>query len=785
MTQLEFTSSKGNEIAPVQSDNLSTIRKMVQMMISNWYYLILSFIITGSAAYFYIINTIPTYRVSTSVLIKDDESSRLPGVDNNILDGINIRPGGGNLDNQIHILTSYTLINKALQELPFKVNCYRKGIFNSVSYYPLDPIRIQPGPDGLPSNSQYIFQYQGNSTFRLFTPSGSPFDLDTILVFGQVIQLHNGSLSIYPQSELENIYMSENKIYIRFADLDALTEAYRSRLSVQNVSRDATIVTLSLEGTNKVKDVVFLDKLTEVFITDNLDKKNQEAMRIIDFIDAQLVNVSDSLITTENQLQEFRSRNRIMDVSAQGQQIIDQAVMLENERAELTLKRNYYHYLEDYLSEENNEEIPISPGTMGIDDPLLASLMQELSSLQAEYFTSGVGERNPLQNQLELRIQNTKQSLRETLNTIKRANQMALDENQEQIDRMNDQASRLPAKERQLLGIERRFNLNNVLYTFLLQRRAEAQIQRASNMPDNELIDPARANIEPVAPNTKMVFIIAVMFGLGIPVLIFMGGDLLRNKVTSEDDLKLLTQLPIIGHIPHSRLSYNTVVLTEPHSRISEAFRSLRTRMEFFTQEAKNPVILVSSSIPGEGKTFTAINLASAYSLAGKKTLLIGFDLRRPTLSKSFELNEKVGLSTYLIGKSKLEDVIFETSFPGLHVIPSGPVPPNPGELTSTAKAKEMFTDLKKKYDFIIVDTAPIGTVADNYAVASIADSTLITVRHGHTNKHFLKTTLHDIQASGINHLGLLVNGVRAKGGSYRYSYNYKYEYKKQSDKAK
>jgi len=522
-----------------------------------------------------------------------------------------------------------------------------------------------------------------------------------------------------------------------------------------------------------------------LFIFNNLEKKNIEARRIIEFIDAQLADVSESLELTENELQEFRSRNRIMDVSAQAQQIIDQAVILDNNKDNLTLERNYFITLDQYLAQETNDEMAIAPATMGIDDPGLESLMQELTALQAEYFSSGVGERNPLQSQLELRIRNTKQSIRETLQGILRANQIALNENERQINELNTRAASLPVKERQLLGIERKFNLNNVIYTYLLQRRAEAQIQYASNIPDNELIDLSQSTPGPIAPNFMVVYLFAITMGLGFPLFLIFLIDTIRNKVNSEEELKQMTQLPIVGHVPHGRLAYNTVVLTDPQHKISESFRALRYRLEFITQEVKCPIILLSSAMPGEGKTFSAVNLASAYSLAGKKTLIIGMDMRRPTLSKSFGLSEKEGLSTYLIGKVNLEDVIFDTGYENLFVIPSGPVPPNPGELASSEKAKKMLSDLRNSYDYIIVDTAPIGTVADNYATASLADAFLLVVRHNHSERRLIRNTLSDLSASGIKPPSLLLNDIASKGTSYRYSYNAKYSYQSSDKKEK
>ncbi|MCK5691827.1 MAG: polysaccharide biosynthesis tyrosine autokinase [Bacteroidales bacterium] len=756
--------------------HMINIRKILMMMLKNWYFYFLGIVISIAGAYFFMKHKIPTYRVETTILIGEEGNPQGAGED--MLQGFALRPGVQNLDNQLLIVRSYSLIRKAVEELPFEIDVYRKGYRSQASFYPMSPIRIEVGEEGPPYDSEFIFQYNiEEENFHLKTSSRSAYYLDSIYTFGQEIGVNGGSFIIHPQPELEDIYQAGGKIFIRFYDKERLTDLYMSRLMVDNATRDGSIISLSLEGPNRIKDVIFLDKLTEVYINNNLEKKNTEALRVTEFISAQLGDVTDSLKTTEKQLMDFRSRNMIMDVSAQAQQIIDQSVSLENEMARLNLERSYFNYLEEYLSKDDNNKAPIAPASMGIVDPLLANLMQELAGLQAEYFSKVAGERNPLQGQLEMRIRNTKNSIKETLMGLKLANQMAIDTVKGQIKQTNAKASGLPIKERQLLGFERQFNLNNALYTFLMQRLAESQIQSASNTPDNEIVDPARAS-GPVSPIAQLVFAFAFAFALGFPTTFIILKELINNKITCEEDLKLITQLPVVAHFPHSRLSYNTVVLNEPDSRISESFRSLRTRMDFFTRDIKCPIIVLSSSIPGEGKTFAAINLASAYSLAGKKTLLVGMDLRRPMLGKSFDLDTEIGLTDYLIGKKKLNEVIKVTDFKDLSIITSGPIPPNPGELSSSDRARDMFEVLKENYDYIIVDSPPIGVVSDIYLASSLADAVLMMVRHDYTKKNVLSATLAEVQNNGIGGLSILVNDVKALGSSYRYAYKYKYNYK-------
>lgn len=750
------------------------LRRTLLMMARNWYYYLAAIILFGGGAYFYLEHKFPVYIAQAFVLIEEEDNS--PTQD--ILEGFSMRPGVQNLENQILVLKSYTTIRKAIDELPFEINVYRKGFLSQSSYYPLSPLKIEAGFRGLPTEIEFVFQYMADDKYKLTTSSKSGIELDTLMPFGKEFVMDQGSFTVFPVLELADVYMNGEKIFFQFYDKEKLAETYSRLLQVENATRDGSIVRLSIEVTNRSMGLVFLDKVTEVFIENNLEKKNLEAERIIEFIEQQVGDVQDDLILTENRLQEFRSANRIMDVSAQTQQIIDQAVVLETEKARLSLERDYYLYLDNYLSEEDNANRAVAPAAMGLEDPNLTNLISEYSGLQAEYFSSGVGERNPFQGQLEMRIRNTKQSIKETLSGIMLANDMARENNEESISRLNERASRLPAKEQQLLGFEREFNLNNVLYTFLLERRAEAQIQKASNSPDHELVDRARlaGQVSPIPAN---IYAIALSLALILPTLIMLlFSSVFQNVITCEEDINLITRLPVIAQFPHSRLNYYTIVLTDPASTISEAFRSLRNRMEFFTRDLKSPVILVSSSIPSEGKTFAATNLASVYSLAGVKTLLVGFDLRRPTLAKGFALDDKSGMTDYLIGKKDLDKIIHKTSYQNLDVIPSGPIPPNPGELSASVMAKDMFTELRKKYDCIIVDSAPVGVVSDIFNVASIADAMLLVVRHGYTKKNALSATLSEVDSYGVKGLSILINDVKLSGNSYRYAYKYKYDYK-------
>jgi tyrosine-protein kinase Etk/Wzc len=673
---------------------------IISLMLRNWYYFFVALVIAFMVARFQLSHTMPLYRVASTILINEETENQ--SVNNEqLLQGLGLPGGMRKLDNQIMILSSRALTEKALKELPYGIEYYFKTLKNTLPIYPEIPIEVQSDSQiPLPMDIEFVVTYLGNNMFTLDSESDY-FVLHKQASFGQIIELKEGSFSIVLKDEEWFKKSKDKKLYFVIYSQTKLINYFHRRLGVELLSKQGSVIEISIEGTNKTKDAEFLNKLAEVFQKNSLNKKNIEAERRIQFIDDQLVGISDSLLLTENKLQQFRSSNRVMDLSAQGQAIISQVTILDNERASLSLEADYYDYLANYLSKDVVGEAPIIPITMGITDPALTRLVTELADLQAQLSTRGAGEMNPLQNLLIQRVRNAKDALRETLNGLRRANSLGVTENQRRISKVNAQASALPVTERQLLGIERKFKLNDELYTFLLETRAEQQMQKASNMADSEVIDPADVSTSTIiSPSPPKAYFLALLGGFGIPFLVIFL-NYLFNKKLNDEDIDKITDIPIVGKIPHNSEKTNTVVFDYPNSVLSEAYRSLRMRMQFFTKEAKAPIILVTSSMPGDGKTFTAINLASAYSLLGKKTILVGFDLRKPKIFHEFNLDNDKGVSTWLIGKDKLEDIIKETSFENLFVILSGPVPPNPSELTSLEKTDELLKLLKESYDYI------------------------------------------------------------------------------------
>ncbi|MBE0675154.1 MAG: polysaccharide biosynthesis tyrosine autokinase [Bacteroidales bacterium] len=744
------------------------------LVLKNWYWFIITAFIAVFMVRLYVKHTLPLYRTSTSILINETEDNRIAG-NAQILQGLGLPGGMTNLQNQIMMLSSLSLTESTLTDLPYEIEFFTKGLRNKVSLYPVVPLRIVfENENPIPRDIEFLINYLGNSRFMIESQS-EYFPYKATASFGDTLDIQSDNFIIECRNEEWFRVNEGKKLYFTVHSRIRLIRSFASRINIQLRSREGSVLIISMNGTNRAKDMDFLNKHIANFQALSLNKKNEEANRRIQFIDNQLVGISDSLSLTENRLQQFRSSHRVMDLSAQGQAIIQQVTVLENERARLNLEANYYDYLSDYLSKDETGEIPRIPITMGITDPGLTRLVEELADLQEQLSARGAGGMNPLQRNLEQRVRNAKDALRETLNGLRRGNSLERSENQDQINRSNSQASTLPVTERQLLGIERKFRLNDELYTFLLEIRAEQEMQKASNKSDSEVIDPADARFSSmVSPNVMKLSLIGLLGAFGITFLaVYL--KLIYSRELKDEDIRKLSDLPVVGNVPHNTSKIDTIVFEDPNSAITESFRMMRSKLQFFTKDSKQPVILVTSTMPEDGKTFTAINLASVYSMLGKNTVLVGFDLRKPKLFKNFNLVNEKGVSTWLIGQDSLQDIIQKTSFDNLSLISSGPIPPNPSELIALEKTQGLFKLLKEKFDYIIVDSSPIGLVSDTFHLASLSDACLLVVRPGITLKDMFINTLHELSTSSMKGLGLIINDIQSDSKHYRYGGKYGY----------
>ena len=759
-----------------KNENTIDFKNILLRGLRYWYIFVISIVLSISLGFYIHKTTIPKYTVSSLLLISDSQNEQQVSINSaDALPGVNLGKYS-NIENQIIFLTSSQHIENVIRKFNFSVSYYKKNIFLYEELYKNSPFIVVPDTTSKKFYDGYFYiTFTDKEHFNLINENNPQKVYQ--FKFYEKISIDNYHFSVLPNKKYINAQnYSDIEFSFRFNTLKTLVNHYKKNIYITPYKRESSVYKISLTETNIEKGIEFLNKLAISAVDYNLDKKNQIANNTIKFIEKQLSGVSDSLSAAEQVLEEFRSSNELMDVSMQGQIIINQSQELENQKAALLLKTDYYNYLLNYIEKNQNIQELMAPSSMGIDNPILTQLIGELSTKNAEKLSLQFNSKadNPNITRINRHIENIKKSILENTKSLISTTEISLADLNKRLMNLSSQIRKLPKKEQLLSGIERKFKMNDEMYTFLMEKRSEAQLAKASNLPDNEIIEKAYYDGQ-IAPNVKKVIIIVFILGLILPGAIIFSSILLNNKIQDKNELKTFSDFPIIGEVPKKKEKKDPLYfLHYPKSAFAESIRSIRTNLDFYAANNGGKTILVTSTISGEGKTFFSINLGASFALLGKKTIIVGFDLRKPKINNYLNLEMKgSGLSKYLIKDNNTitHNLIELTQIENLEIIPGGEIPPNPSELIAGEHTKSLFEELKKVYDIIIIDTPPIGLVTDAQLLSKYADVNIITSRHNYTPKSLLKNTLHNININKMQNICHILNGLPDTKNGYSYGY--------------
>lgn len=763
-----------NSLPPIDTDESIDVKKWIVLILSYWYVFMICIIASGVACYYINRTIIPEYSTKSTVLMEEQKTNSRIGAQAVMQDfGVGAYT---NVNNQTLLLKSYSMMRKAVSKLDLDFSYYFEQKLRRYHYYKNAPVIASvTNKEVIPSGTFFSVTYIDDHHFKLNVNDDDIINERTSkIAFGDTVQLAGYKLVVNKTNTFSSL-MPE--VFFKYNSRESLVAEFSARTTIAFVADDATIVEIGLVGENPRRDVDFLNTLVQEFLNSNLERKNIEAIRTIDFITKQLYDVADSLAISENELQSYRSENNIINISAQADMLITKADALETEKATLNIKKNYYKYLKE-LIENGNDKNLMSPSTVGLDDPLLSTYIARYTEIQHK--RQMLAPKAPYRAVATAELKELKESIYQTTDDAIKKTDISILSIDNQIRGILRKTETLPATERRLLGIQRQLTVNDTYYTYLLQKRSEAQIQQASNSPDNILIDEARTISRTNGKETRLNYIIALLLGGGLPLGIIILGEVLNSRIRCRKDIEDATSIPILGSIAH-KTSYNKITtLDSPRSSFTESFRALRTRLSFLQAENKCMSVMITSSLSGEGKTFIAINLAGIYALSGKKTVLVGYDLRKPKIADYLGKRQKYGLSNYLVGNKSIDDITvnYRTN---LDIIYSGTIPPNPGELCASDKRnKELFKTLKEKYDIIIIDSTPIGAVTDAFLTGQHADTTLFIAKHNHTDKDVFGECIKQLELNNIKNANIVVNDISIKQSTYkfgRYVYGKKYNY--------
>lgn len=732
-----------------EEDSFQGIQKFLALILRKWYLLLICVIVGLAIAYFITKNSEPVYKVSASVLVRDPEkASNSIG---ELIYGDEFLKTGSNIENEVFLIRRFKLVRSTLEELGYETIVYEEE----------SPIRIRIDGSSLyvPHAAGFTCEIKNQEKYTLSTENEDfqEFVEDKEFSFGEPVNVDGFRFAVFldrqgfvnylkkiKKQEKEGKKVKDREIYFEVNDLDKLADSYINALEVEALDEKASIFQVSLEGTWPQKEVRFLNALIHNYLQTDLEEKVSVASQTVDFLDEQLSYISDSLNRIESRREVFKQQHNI-DLSKEGTQLYDDINQLESEKSEYQMRVRYLDYLENYVkSERENEGITV-PATMGIDDNVLNSLVTELVEVQdvlrrAKKKGTGAGPENPLVAKKRQQVENLKGDILETVRNMKSGDRLAMQNLNQRIGQHTAEISRLPAAERELLDIERKFNLSETLYLFLMEKRTESGIARASTAPDFKIVDEARIKNSgrPIAPNPMMNYATACMLGLLIPIAFIYLSDKMNNKIYTQEELMAITSIPLLGMVGENKTD-EEVVIKHSQSAVAESFRSIRSSLRYMADyKPASKTFMLSSSVSGEGKTFCAKNLAYIFSISGKNTIYINTDMRKKNSYEEFGLDKNTGLSDHLIDVVPREAIVHRTKFSNLYVIPAGDVPPNPSELLMTEKFKELMNYLKQHFHYIILDAPPRGILSDGMELVKYADVEIFVVRQGYTQKQHL-----------------------------------------------
>jgi capsular exopolysaccharide synthesis family protein len=746
-----------------EAENSPNVRLLLMRYIRQWKWFVLSLLLAGIGAYVYLQFQTPIYKTQTSLLIKDDKKGLS---EESILKEIDILSPKKVIENEMEILKSYALMNKVVGSMGLDVQYFHPTSTGNREIYDSAPFRlIVEKADPSIYDTKLEVLAVGPNRVRIN---------DELFATNQSVQTPFGQLRIFTRKPLT---INTDPILVQVLPRAVAVDEYLKNLTVEPSSKASTVLQMTLLDAVPRKGEALLDNLIGEYNRAAIVDKNVVASNTLNFIDDRLRLISGELTTVEKGVESFKSSEGITDLSSQAQLFLETVKDNDTQLNQAALQLSSINDIESYVDSKSNGR-GAAPATLGLNDPILVGLVGKLSELelQRDQLARTTATNNPILQSLDSQIRATKTSLSENIAGIKqgiRSTQSKLKQTNRQLE---SQIRTIPGKERALVNITRQQSIKNNLYTYLLEKREETALSYASTVADSRTIDPPRTSRKPVKPVESTVFVLFGLLGLLLPVGVIAAADALNDRVSRRSDVETASQVPIIGEVAATRNVDPLVMVSGKRSVIAEQIRALRTNLQFLrSHPTDSQVILFTSSIGGEGKSFMSLNLGASLALVDRPTVILEMDLRKPKLHSVLKMGNTAGISNYLIQEATLDDIIQEIpGFPNYHIITSGPIPPNPSELLSSPMLEQLITELRARYAYVIVDSPPIGLVTDAQLIAPHADATMFMVRQEHTPKAYLKMIDVLYRENRFQRLNLVLNAVGA-GTSYQYGAGYGY----------
>lgn len=752
------------------------LREDIESYLYHWKWFLLVGVLSLTVAYLYLRYAVPQYKAATTIMVKDDKKGGLASElatfsDLGMMSGMT-----NNVDNEIEVIKSRTLIASSIKALRLGVVYKTNGRVKQAELYKDKPITVtflKTTPVFLEKTRKFTIESKDATTFILFDEEGS---LIGEFKYNSIVSFEEGcALQVVKDTKWKS--NASFDIDVEHIPLSDLVESYKTRLAVSPFGKNTSVVELSFVDPIAEKAEDFLDMLVTNYNNDAIADKKFISENTAQFIESRLNLISEELKDVETDVERFKKSNRVTDLVSESGLFIENASEFEKREIETETQLKVVASMLGYVNAASNADL--IPANVLPTQEGAATLIGEYNQLILERnrLLKTAGEQNALVLNLENKIESLRANIVSALQSMRTALEIKRKDLAYQNNVLGGKIAQIPTQEKLFRDISRKQTIKESLYLYLLQKREETAISLAVTAPNAKIIDIAIASKIPVSPKSSIVYLGALLVGLLIPFGCIYVSKLLDTKVKSRADVEAATSMPYIGDVPKSDAD-EKVIQTNSRTSVAEGLRIIRTNLEFLLNNVQDGVaktIFLTSTFPGEGKTFVSVNIAATIALSGKRVLLVGMDIRNPKLDEYFTLPNS-GITSYFSSKEGVELESFMTRIDGydhFHVLPAGIIPPNPAELLMSKKVGSFFEKLRKQYDYIIVDTAPVSLVTDTLLISKYADAFVYVVRSKVLDKRMLSLPEKLYQEKKLPNMAILLNDTDHKKG-YGYGYGVK-----------
>lgn len=760
------------------------IKQILFKFLPFWPLFVVTTLVSCTYFYFKLKYTTPIFETTAAILIKDEkkgeENSRMEEV-------LNVLGSKKIVENEQEILRSNSLIDEVVKSLSLTAAVFRQSGWKGMAVKPaftLSPVIIEA------RDNLQIRQYP--KTYYTFDEKAQTvtFNKNTYK-YGQWIDLPSGTIRFVknPRYTPDKEEGNENvRFYFTLSDIRSVSGSIISSLTVAPSNKQSSVINLTIKDPVPQKAEVLIDEIVKAYNRSSVERKNQIAFKTLEFIEDRLKHVSRELDSVENGIQQYRDKTGVVDISEQSKQILQSIGESDNQLTNVNMQLNTLNEVENYLSSRSGQGASIAPATMTLQDQSLSNLLDKYYSTETQYekMKNTYGENHPNVVSLRDELSKTKPAILENIRNQKSSLQSSKDLLSKTNNRYSSMLSTIPKKEKELVEVSRQRNIKNDIYSFLLQKKEEISYSISSIIPDCYIVSNPTTTASPISPKKPFMAMLALVLPMVVSVSVVLLKDLINHKILFRSDIEKYTDYPIVGELIYEKT--DNPLVTDGHNRsfIVEQFRQIRTVLKHQgTPPGNVKRILVTSSVKGEGKSFVSGNLAMSYARSGKKVALLEMDLHQPKICAMYGLPETMGITQFLSGKAKAENIVLASGkHDNLYILPAGyPDDEDPSELLSNGKLEALLNYLDKQFDLIIIDSSPVKALTDAYVIAAFTDLVLLVIRHNHTPNKLLERLNEDMETQNIQNVAIVFNGVKQRGlGRYSYGYGYGYGYDQKSN---